>query len=423
MQNANRTVTITQGSSITQRDSIDRESEWVILVIDDDQSVLDVTCNVLKRFRFRNKTLNIKCATSLAAAKKLYMRFSEAAVALIDCTMEKDTAGLDFVQFVRSEMKNTNIQLVLRTGQQSIAPEHEVLLKYEINDYLAKTELTSLRLKHRMISYLRAYDNLMTISHQNDELKIANNKIRDKNNELLQHDIIKDNLLSIVSHELRNPLSAVEGLASVILEDLKGTPHIDPYNIDKLVLMEGGIQRMKLLINDLMDSAMIRRNDLRMNFSYTSISQLVAQVMPGIEAQSKYLGRTGNVKIYNRLDDDLPRIYADKERIQQVIVNLVSNALKFTKAGSIVLSGAVKNDYICISVEDTGCGIAEKDIDSIFEMFTQAESTRSTSYEGIGLGLSIVSKIIDMHSGKVSISSQLGVGSCFTFSLPLEVDR
>lgn len=419
MKNVRKTVTITQPPNIVRRDRGDNESEWLVLVIDDDQSVLDVTCNVLKRFRFKNKGLNIKCAASFTAAKSLYMRHQNAAVALIDCTMEQDTAGLDFVEFIRLERKNTTIQLVLRTGQQSIAPEKEVLLKYDINDYLAKTELTSLRLKHRMISYLRSYENLITISNQNDKLKIAYEKIRNKNNELLQHDIVKDNLLSMVSHELRNPLSAVEGLANIVLEDLKTGSHLASHNVNKLILMEGGIQRMKLLINDLMDSVMIRRNELRMSFSFTNIHDIVREVMPGIEAQSKYIGLDSSVEIKNYLSEGLPDVYADKERIQQVVVNLISNALKFTDSGSITLYSDIKDNYMYISVEDTGCGIEQEDINTIFEMFTQAKSTRSKSCEGVGLGLSIVSKIIDMHSGEVTISSTVSVGSRFTFSLPL----
>ncbi len=114
---------------------------WVVLVIDDEPGVLDVTKNVLKTFIFKGRSLQLETARSCEAAKELYMKFPQAAIAIVDCMMEKNTSGLEFIKFVREEKKNTLIQLVLRTGQPNFAPERRILLDYDINDYLAKTEL------------------------------------------------------------------------------------------------------------------------------------------------------------------------------------------------------------------------------------------------------------------------------------------
>ena len=162
-----RTVTIKEAVSSADNDIL---PPWVILVVDDAQSVLDITCNVLKNFRFMDRGIQLECAKSAQEAKQLYRRYPDAAVILLDCAMERDTAGLDLIQFIRNEQDNHNIQIVLRTGQPGIAPEQKVLLNYAVNDYLSKAELSSSKLKNRIITYLRNYANIMLLEDQNRQL-------------------------------------------------------------------------------------------------------------------------------------------------------------------------------------------------------------------------------------------------------------
>lgn len=380
-----------------------QKSPWVVLVVDDEKSVHEVTKNVLKRFQFNGRGLRLEHAYSCEEAKSLYLSLPDISVALIDCMMEKNTAGLNFVNFVREEKNNSLIQLVLRTGQPNFAPERQVLMDYDINDYLSKTELTSARLQHRMIAYLRSYDNLVTIDNQKRSL--------------MQLDRIKDDLLSVVSHELRSPVSAVEGLLDLILNVEKH--ELSEASLARLNMMRAANSRMGSLVDDLIDEAMIKRNQFRMNFTPVNIFSLVDKLLPSMKLQCSYAGKKDKVSIVNHISSESPVVVVDEKRVQQVIANLVNNALKFTHEGSIALTSEVSKDEIKISVTDTGIGIAKENLVNIFDMFSQVNNPRSGFSEGVGLGLSIVKKIVEAHGGHISVQSTLGEGSSFTFALPL----
>ncbi len=394
------TIKLTRNSENVSSEE-DTGTPWVVLVIDDEQSVLDVTKNVLKRFRFMNRRLLIKSARSFVKAKDLYQQYPEAAVALIDCTMEQNTSGLDFVEFVRNEQKNTTIQLVLRTGQPGFAPERRVLLDYEINDYLAKTELTSTKLNARMISYLRSFESLKTIAMQNEELAKLNQ--------------IKDDFMTTVSHELTSPLKASNGILSLLAQTHN---ELSPQSLKYMQLLEGCNQQMEYLIKDLIDTTMIRRNKFRMSFSDQSLYSLTEEIMPNLMILSRYLYKQDSISVENLVDNDLPLVSLDKARIQQVIINLVTNALKFTKAGSVKITSSHEQGTVSISVVDTGIGIASKDLLRIFDAFCQSDVNNNLSIKGMGLGLFISNKIIKSHHGKIVARSDLGTGSEFTFTLP-----
>lgn len=377
-----------------------QESPWTILVIDDEQGVLDVTLNVLKRFTYKGRGLEIKCAKTFKEGKELYDQFDTAAVALIDCVMDKNTSGLDFIQYIRKEKKNNIIQLVMRTGQPDFAPEREIILNYEINDYLAKTELTHTKLYHRMISYLRQYENIQKIEAQKKEL--------------LELNSVKDHILSVVSHELRSPINGIAGLISMILDEPE---HLTPDLCQKLSLVQGSNERMLYLIKDLMDETMRREKKFRMDMAVANLYDIVESVQPSLELQIAYHAMDKDISLVNNIRRELPNVYVDANRIQQVIVNLVNNAIKYTKSGSITLSGEVRDNFLCVSVSDTGIGIAQENLAKIFDAFSQITPTQH--YDGIGLGLSITNKIIDMHHGHLQVESELDKGSTFTFTLPL----
>jgi signal transduction histidine kinase len=408
-------IFIRTSEDIEPHENLSKEDPWVVLVIDDEQGVLDITYNVLKRFHFKGRSLQFEYATSLQEAIKIYQEHPKAAVALVDCTMEKNTSGLDFINFIRNQEKNTTIQLVLRTGQPGFAPENDVLNSYEINDYLSKTELTSNKLKHRMISYLRAYENLVTISQQNIALQKANEKISIQNDALEELDKIKDSFLSFVSHELKAPLRASQGITQLILSNNT----IDKKLSEDIKLIESCNQRMELLVGDLIDSAMIRLNEFRVEFSTENLFTTVQAIMPNLLILSKYLDKDNKVIIKNSIADNFPLTDFDSSRIQQVITNLVYNALKYTESGMVEITAKQSDDKIIVSVIDTGQGIREEDIPKLFDMFTQANTLTMKSQEGLGLGLCIAKKIIESHHGDLKVSSKIGTGSCFSFEIPV----
>ncbi len=398
MSTLQKTITITSKASDVPN-TAQQAPPWVVLVIDDEQSVLDVTDNILKRFRFKDRGLQLEYATSFSEARTLYQDYPHAAVAIVDCTMEKDTSGLDFVDYVRKQEGNTTIQLVLRTGQPGFAPEQQVLIDYEINDYLAKTELTSTKLKHRMISYLRAYENVLSIEKKNEELK--------------KLDKIKDNFLSVVSHELRCPLNAAKGLINLLKEEHSD----DSQLLEDLGLIESCNQRMDGLVSDLINSASIRRNEFSMSFAEHSLYELVEEIMPNIRMLAKYLDREDSVTIHQKITHTLPLVTLDKQRIQQVMINLLNNALKFTESGSITISAEQTDQHLVIAISDTGIGVNTKDSQSIFSEFCQTKEAKAFSPDGLGLGLSIAKKIVEAHQGRIHMHNKHEGGCTFSFSL------
>ncbi len=381
----------------------EKEIGWKLLVVDDDKDVLKITEHVLKEFEFQGKSIELLFARSFSEAKSCYQQNPDIAVALVDVIMETDQAGLDFVRYIREEVKNSEIQLILRTGQPGENPERKVLVEYEINDYLSKSEVTSIKLYHRVISYIRAYDQLSEINRQKLSL------------EKLLHE--KEHLISIVAHELRTPINAIAGIASIVLDD--STAKISEYS-EEIELISASSDRMVYLISDLMDDFSSRRGELKIDLKCSNFSSLIDRIIPVFQAQRK-LHTNENIVIHCDLDPDLPPLLMDDSRIEQVLINLVSNAIKYGKAKPITIRAEVDGPMSVISVIDEGIGIEEKNLSRVFDAYSQMEKLGdSDSYRGgVGLGLSIVKKIVELHNGKVGVESGLGTGSRFWFSLPL----
>ncbi len=240
--------------------------------------------------------------------------------------------------------------------------------------------------------------------------------IDSQNKKLKQLDQIKDDLLSMVSHELRSPLSAIEGLMGLVLAECGS---LGESVARRLQQIRGANQRMIYLINDLIDGAMIRRGELRMNLAPLDIHAAVERIMPGLKMHAHYVCISDKVSITNEIGRQVPKVHADEQRIQQVMINLVTNAMKFTRQGSILLVSELKDGFLQVSVKDTGIGIADEDRTRIFNMFAQVNPAKNEPYRGVGLGLSIASKIIEAHGGRMYVDSTLDKGSTFTFTLPL----
>ena len=374
---------------------------WKVLVVDDEPDVLNITCHILKDFQYLDRNIFVIRALSLEEAKTCYQAHPDIAVALVDVVMETDDAGLSFVQYVRNDMENKIVQLVLRTGQPGDTPEFDILTQYDINDYLHKSELTARKLMHRMVSYLRAYNHLNTIAAQNTLLE-----------QYLQE---KDQLISIVSHELRTPINAISGMSEILLEESDYT--LKPYH-DSLALINSSSARMVSIIGDLLDTA--KRYDMTMNISPADIKQVILQVIPVIHAQ-KIFFTDQDIIIETNIPDDLPQTNIDTGRIEQVLFNLIGNGLKHG-GETVAIACRQQNDSIIVSIRDNGDGMTSEQLEKIFAPFYQdnQEAKRKSGYQGgLGLGLTIVSKIIDLHGGEISVSSKLGEGTEFSFSIPI----
>lgn len=236
----------------------------------------------------------------------------------------------------------------------------------------------------------------------------------------------KSDFLSMVSHEIRTPLTSVLGFAVIIekrlrqlLQPLAVTnprlrqPFDQILNNLHIIVSEG--ERLKHLINDVLDLAKLEAGKMAFKRERVDPAEVIRHVM----AASAGLVPDAKVRLETVLDGPLPEVLGDRDRIIQVLVNLVSNALKFTERGSVTCRARSEGRSVVVDVSDTGIGIPEAEHEKVFEKFNQIGSSLTNKPKGTGLGLAICKHIVDAHGGRISFVSQPGIGSTFTFTLPI----
>ncbi len=232
---------------------------------------------------------------------------------------------------------------------------------------------------------------------------------------------LKDQFLSIVSHELRTPLNAILGFSECLSQEFFGS--VNPEQIEALQVINSSGNNLLSLINNVLDLALIEAGKFKLQLDLT-------QLAPIFQASLDYIQQEAlqkHIQIEAKIPVNLPYLILDEKRIFQVLVNLLKNAVKFTPDnGRITLevthdqhfSPIESTSSIRISVIDTGIGIAPENMDKLFQIFSQADSSLSRNYDGLGLGLALVKRLVELHRGKVGVISEVNVGSCFTVSLP-----
>ncbi len=226
----------------------------------------------------------------------------------------------------------------------------------------------------------------------------------------------KSNFLANMSHELRTPLNAVIGISEIMLDDVRGAKH-DEY-VEPLERIHRAGEHLLLLVNDILDLSKIEAGRMTLWPLEMDIENLVKEV---VETLAPLGGKNGNTIEFRA--SGVGAIHADPLRVKQVLMNLVSNACKFTKDGQVRIHvrRAMHEDepVLLFSVSDTGAGMAPEQMAMLFQEFMQADSARATQSEGTGLGLVICRKLSRMMNGDIEVESELGVGSTFVFRLPV----
>ena len=222
---------------------------------------------------------------------------------------------------------------------------------------------------------------------------------------------IKRDFVANVSHELRTPLASIKGYAETLLDGaLEDKATLKNF----LTIIDRHANRMTALIEDLLTLSMLESHQMPMSFESLDIKGLINSVIQGFEKQAK----DKDIELIMNIGIEIPKITADKDRLEQVIVNLVDNAVKYTNKGTVRVLAEKSDDMLQVNVEDTGIGIPEKDIPRIFERFYRVDKGRSRELGGTGLGLAIVKHIIQGHNGKIWVKSQPGKGTTFSFTIP-----
>jgi signal transduction histidine kinase len=277
-------------------------------------------------------------------------------------------------------------------------------------DYMAKSDLTSASLRRAVENALERNRLQIALVEHRRRLERANQDLQQKNQEI-------QSFYHTLSHELKTPLTAAREFVSILLDGLAGS--LTPTQAEYLQFVKAGCDQMTICLNDILDVTRMETGRFSVHVVRQSVPALVRRVTAGFAGRSRATG----VQIAERFASDLPDAWIDPHRITQVLGNLIDNALKFTPAGGAVsvevARHPVESGRLAVSVADTGKGVPEEHLPHIFERLYQVRDGSEQSRMGLGLGLSICREIVRLHGGEIAVTSEVGKGTAFSFTLPV----
>lgn len=253
------------------------------------------------------------------------------------------------------------------------------------------------------------------LNRMSEELGQLYRQIEEKSIQLEAANKHKSEFLARVSHDLRTPLNAIMGFTRIVLRRLEGNiPALQKENLQKVLI---SAEHLLGLINTLLDLAKIDAGKMEAVAETFRVEDIINMTTATVEP----LLKDGRVRIVRDIPADLPPLTTDRDMLKQILLNLLSNAAKFTEQGEIKVSAVRENGNLKLAVADSGIGMKPEALEHIFEEFQQAEKTTASKYGGTGLGLAIVKKFTNLMGGDIAVESEVGKGSKFTVTLPMEL--
>ncbi len=377
-----------------------------ILVIDDEESI---------RFTFESFLTEegYKVITAGGYKDALYAISNKEFDVIFTDILLNDMTGIDILREVRK--KNLFSPVVMITGEPNLRTASEAL-RLGAFDYLSKPvrqdtlyHVTKMALQHKaLIDEKERYR--INLEQTNIMLKIANERLKTLDRQ-------KTELLNIVTHDLRGPITAIKGFADILLMQKDNPDKINRVYEDFLNTIQKESIRLNDLIDDYLDLAKIESGQMEFKEESVDIKALI------IESIGLYKGEAikKGINLKPLFLEDMPIITADEGKIMQVVSNLISNAVKYTSSGGTIIASAVKKfGEAEIFVEDTGEGIPKKYHEKIFDKFVQVNAEKERIKKGTGLGLALAKNIVEHHGGRIWVESDKGKGSKFIFTLPIK---
>jgi signal transduction histidine kinase len=400
---------------------------WKVMLVDDEPAVHQATKIALKFFSFENRPLSFVDAYSAAEARQLIKSHPDTALMLLDVIMETQDAGLQVAKYIREELENSTVRIVLRTGQPGQVPEESVVINYDINDYKTKLELTQQKLFTTLVSGLRAYRDLKALQESKAALQsfsqnletLVQLRTQALESEVQEREKAEEALkiyIHALTHDLRNPVTGMTNvLQSLIQHRLAGVePPSAKIPLSVLERMNAGCDRQLKMINTLIESHGIEIWGVPLTAEPFALPELIQAVIDDwqISFEKK------RVSVIQKIAADLPWVKGDRAQLWRVFENLFGNALKYNPPGiTMTVSAQPVDNFLRCTISDTGIGIASEQQATLFELYSRGSAASPT--QGLGLGLYICSRIVEAHGGKIGIISQPNQGSQFWFDLPV----
>jgi signal transduction histidine kinase/GGDEF domain-containing protein len=376
-----------------------------ILVVDDEKEIRDFLYKALTRLGGFHVEL---AETGEEALQKIEKETFD--LIMTDLKMPK----MDGLQLITKIAKSKpEILTVLMTGHGTIDSAVEAM-KQGASDYLMKP-LNLDELIIRIQKVLEERQRFVRLKDFADQLERANQELR-------KIDAMKSEFVSVASHELRTPLAAIKNAVQLMLSGKTG--EINENQSKFLSMAERNINRLTNILNDLLNLSRIESGKIELKFENLELKGITELTASSLRPQAD----VKSIQIEVEISKQLPAVYGDPEKIEQILTNLIGNAIKFTPDGGKILITAKlfspereggPRHTVAVSVKDTGVGIPSEHLDPIFEKFHQVESSLHRSVTGTGLGLAITKGLVEAHQGKIWVESEVGKGSTFTFTLPL----
>jgi PAS domain S-box-containing protein len=325
--------------------------------------------------------------------------YPEQRKALVKRALECDEYVFDEIQYRKKNGELFTTNLYLRDVKDKNG--HNSYLEGFVDDITERK-----RYEEELSSYRENLEAIVDV--RTEELMIA--KLRAE-----ESDRLKSIFLASMSHELRTPLNSIIGFTGIILKGLAG-----PLNAEQqkqLTFVKNSANHLLALINDVLDISKIESGQLEVAHVPFNIRNSILKVINSLTP----LAESKNILLECAIEPGVEELTGDSRRVEQILINLLNNSVKFTEKGYVRLNASINGNFLYISVTDTGIGIEEKNISKLFNPFQQLDTGTTRKYEGTGLGLSICKKLLEIMGGRISVESSFGKGSKFSFTLPFKL--
>ncbi|MEO0376111.1 MAG: ATP-binding protein [Cyanobacteria bacterium P01_A01_bin.17] len=399
------------------------ETHLNLLIVDDDDIDRMAVRRALKNADFPfHITEACDCSTAAEALEQQTFHCM-----LLDYLLP-DGNALSMIQTLRKEGQNLPIVVLTGQGDEQVAVE---VMKAGASDYLAKAKVSPAQLSKIIQGAIRLYEAEIQVVQTNRLLRETNERLKVKtrqleqqrqqihsqNLQLMKASQLKSQFLATMSHEIRTPMNAIMGFSQILMQGNKGKLTDSQHSMAQRIFDNSS--NLLGLLNKLLDFSKLESG----RFEVVSTPVNVAKLVLATTEELRSLAEQKHLQLITKIQLEDKKIETDADRLRQILVNLVSNAIKFTESGHIeVQLSKETEDRVAIAIQDTGIGIASQHRDHIFEAFCQVDQTTTRQQAGTGLGLAITRSLVELLQGEIQVESTLGSGSTFRVILPRYLD-